>query len=200
MSNIVNIFGSTNGALGPCDVIHDPIVQTGDTGDALNLGGTQGVTLRDTIVKSPITADQKGSEPFNQVTTGETVELEATFVQTSFEILAAVLQGFNSYVSGAEGASKGQDIGTDDLSIAKPLELIRLISSAQSPDTDDQLIIPVAAPMGEIEWTYDASGQRVANVKYRCYPSDNYIDSVSGAPLYYFTRSALANGHVIFST
>ena len=92
MSNKVNFFGSTSGALGPVRATWDPILETGDTGDNVLLGDTQGTTLGYTISKSPLTSDQDGTEPFNQVVTGISMTLTLNLVKTSFEILEAVIQ------------------------------------------------------------------------------------------------------------
>lgn len=196
MSNIVNIFGSSQGALGPVNVTVDPVVETGDAGSPTIIGGTLGATLRFTISKSPLLADQEGSEPFNQIVTGQLCEFELNMVMTTFERLAAVIQGFTSYASGAEGASQAGSIGEADLDIATPIELIKIVDNADSTDDDDQLIICNAAPTGEVEWTYDAGTQRQANIKFRCYKNPKYTDTTTGKELFYFTRSALAAGNI----
>ena len=123
--------------------------------------------------------------------------LTLNLVKTSFDILAAVIQGFEAYGTGsAEGATIAGSIGEDDLSIAKPMELIRIIDGVASSSDDNSLILPLVAPTGEIEWSFDAGTQRVAAVNFRCYKSQTYTHATSGVGLYGFTRSALELGHV----
>lgn len=196
MSNSSNFFGDANGDLGPAKIIFDPVIQTGDTGQEISLGDTQGMTFRFTVSKTDLTSDQDGTEAFNRVSTGELCELEINLVKTSLEILQAVTQGFDSYTGGSEGASFAAAIGQDDLSIALPLELIKIEGGVESADNDDKLIIPNAAPMTEAELVYDAGTQRVYNVKFRCYKSTTYVRAVDQKPLYAFLRSALNKGHV----
>lgn len=199
MSNTSNFWGNTNGALGPAVVVVDPIVQTGDSGSAINLGDTQGVTVRFTQEKSDLTSDQDGTQPFNRVVTGELCEVECNLVKTSHTILEAVMQGYTANASGAEGGQQASAIGEADLDIALPLGLTLFKDGAASSDPDDELLFPLAAPMGEWEVAYDAGTQRVINVKFRCYKDPQYVDS-AGKPLFFFTREAVNNGHVIFVT
>lgn len=201
MSNILNFFGSTNGALGPVRATWDPILETGDTGDNILLGDTQGTSVAYSVMKSPLTSDQDGSEPFNQVVSGISLTITINLVKTSFDILAAIIQGFEVYGSASdEGVTIAGSIGEDDLSIAKPMELIRILDGVPSTDDDNALIVPLAAPTGEVEWSFDATTQRVAAVNIRCYKSDTYVHATTGVGLYGFTRSALELGHVTVSS
>jgi hypothetical protein len=196
MSNITNFFGSSNGSLGPCNIYVDPVVETGDTGDNVFLSGTQGLTLAYTITKGPLTADQEGTESFNEVITGERCEISGALVQTTLESIEAVLQGFISYSSGADGAAQATALGEDDLSIATPIELIRITDGAESSEEDDRLIVPVCAPIIEASWAYNASDQRTMPIRFRCYKSAKYTDNSTGKGLYFFLRSALTAGEV----
>ena len=102
-----------------------------------------------------------------------------------------------SYGTGAsEGITIAGSIGEDDLSIARPMELIRILDGVASSDDDDALILPRIAPTGEVEWSFDAGTQRVAAVNFRAYRSPAYVHATSGAELFAFTRSALELGHV----
>lgn len=200
MSNISNIFGGTNGALGPSRATWDPILQTGDTGLATSLGDTQGISFIDQTEKAGLTSDQKGSQPYNQVTTGELIEVTGNLTNTTSEIIAIVLQGATAHNAGADGISRDSNIGQDDLSIALPLSLTRVIAGVNSTDPDDEVIFPVAAPQTEAEWTFDVSTQRILGFKFRCYSSPNYVDAVTGKEKFWFTRLALNSGAVIFVT
>lgn len=197
MSNDVHILGSKNGSLGPCNFYFDSPILAGDPGDDIFLGGTQGATLRYEQSKSPITYDQYGTEPANQVITGEKAELETNLVQTTLERIAAVLPGFVAHGAAAdEGASQASAIGLDDLTIAKVIRMVRTFGGVELTGGDEILYFPLGAPMGTAEWTFDASTQRVLGVSFKFYRSPKYQRTTDGAHLWYFTQSALDNGHV----
>lgn len=197
MSNTDNILVKDTGSLGPANLVLDPVVETGDTGSAISVEGTLGVSLKYTVSKSDLMSDQDGTEAFNRVATGELCEVTFNLVKGTLLILEQAIQGFIAHTSGTEGFSQSSAIGQDDLSIAVPLEIILQEDGVDSTDGDDQIIIPACAPTAEAEFSYSAGDQRQTSITYRCYKSRKYTDATTGKGLFYFSRSALANGHVL---
>lgn len=202
MSNISNFFGSSNGVIRPAFLYADATIGTGDPdpGSDVLLGGTQGLTLRFQEEKSPITYDQYGTSPANQVTTGETCEVEGSLVQTTLTRIEQVLAGATAHSSGSEGFTLASTVGQDDLSQAVKLKMALTIGEVASTDPDEILIIPLATPQARAEWVFDAATQRVLNVMFKVYKSPNYVRTTDGAKLWAFTKRAWDMGHVSYVT
>lgn len=205
MSNTSHFFGSTLLALGPANLYIDAPVETGDPGANTSLGGTQGMTITKQVNKVDLFYDQYGDSPANRVSTGQALQVKAGLVQTSLEILQAILQGFSWYDE-TGGISSGfawtDTLYQSDRDITKVLKIaiIDPATGSESTDGDDIIFIPEIAPMVDTEVAYDAGTQRVFNTTLQAYKSTVWIEASTGKGVFYFSKSAVDEGRIIRST
>lgn len=146
--------------LGPCQVEFNSV----------DLGKTQGgvkVSIKDDSVD--LKSDQNGTAPEDTVITGTIVEVEASFAEVGFDLLSTVLN--QSKIGASSGLVGESNVGTSLLSIAQELILTKYSAGIPSTANIDRIVFPKAAPVGNIELTFDAENQRVANVMFKCFPS-----------------------------
>jgi len=163
--------------LGPCEVKFNSI----------DLGKTNGgvkVSIKDDSVD--LVSDQYGSSAEDTVITGTAVEVTMALADVDFDTLESILQPATR-VGGTNQTATGVMVGYNKVgsglkALGYTLELTKYINGAVSPSADDILTFPVAAPIGDVELSFDASNQRVANVTFKCFPGT--VNSVEC--LYYF--------------
>jgi len=160
-----DLTGKTVGSTITDDGITWTVLSVGLT----DLGKTQGgVTLRISDESVDLKSDQYGTAAEDTIITGTTVEVECSFAEISFELLSKVLH--QSTFGAAAGVLGENNVGTSLLADDKELQLIKYVSGAASTDLADRIILPLAAPVGNIELSYDADNQRVMATKFKCFP------------------------------
>lgn len=203
MSNFVNFFGGRDLTLGPANLYYDPIIQTGDGGENLFLGGTQGLSLSPSVEKADLTKDQYGTSAADRVVTGQSLTLSASLVELQLDRLNAVLQGFEHYMS-TGGSTLGftweNVLGQADSDILKPMKIVLVKAGNETTDPDEILYVCNTAPMVDTELVFDASSQRVLALEWHCYRRPKYVSAETGNELFWFSQSALNNGLVTIST
>jgi hypothetical protein len=128
------------------------------------------------MTTADLKADQLGEAPANQVFTGQgPVEVEIPLAELTFANIVAAVPGATLITDGATPTKTRVQfvapVGTDLVSIGKSLILKRIIGGVVSTDEDNWLTVPLAAPVTELNYTYDASSQRVLNAKFRGFPT-----------------------------
>jgi hypothetical protein len=162
--------------LGPCDASYDSVA----------LGKTHGgvtVTIKDD--STDLLSDQYGTSPEDTVITGTIVEVKLALAEISMTTLKSILQphAATEATTAVAGTNK---VGTALLALAKELRLTKYVNGAVSTEAADDIIFPKAAPVGDVELTYDANSQRVLNATFKCFPGT--VNSI--ACTYYFGDDA----------
>jgi len=192
-------FGDPRGDLGPYNLTWDAVINTGDTGDDLFLGGTKGTSVQFQDTKTDLTWDQGGTAPQNAVATGRSVIVNLALAQLTPARMAALMNALENYgTAGADGMAIADNLGEDDASIWKVLKMVKVIGGANSTHPQHTIFFPHAAPMVDTEIAGDAETQRQFAGKFRCYASEEHISTVTGKPLFGFTLKAVLTGNVTF--
>ena len=171
--------------LGPCQV------SFGTAGAEVDLGKTYGgvvVKLTDDYVD--LMSDQYGTAAEDTIITGNKAEVEISFAEIDFDMLALVLNQA-TFGTAPAGLTGQNNVGTSLLAAAASLELIKYVAGIPSTDLKNKIIFPKAAPLSNVELSYDTENQRVLKTTFRCYPSVVNAAWGTGTPndltvLYYF--------------
>lgn len=150
--------------LGPCQV------KFGTAGSEVDLGKTMGgVTVRISDDSVDLKSDQYGSSAEDVIITGTTVEVELSLAELDFDTMALALgqTAFGAAPAGVPGENK---VGTSLLGISKQLVLTKYSGGAVSAAAADEITFPAAAPVSNVELSYDAENQRVMRLTFRCFP------------------------------
>lgn len=206
MSNISNFFGDETLALGPANIYHNPSIGTLYTStSSLFLGGTQGLSISQSIEKADLTYDQYGTSPANKQVTGQTLTISASLVQLTLDRINAILQGIEHYKNTA-GATIGFSwesvLGQRDTSIEVPLKIILIdtdLGGIETTDADKIIYIPNAAPMVDTELSFDAATQRVMSLEWNGYRRSKWKSTTTGKELFYFSQSMVNNSLVTYT-
>lgn len=152
-----------NVKLGPCNA----------TWDAQDLGFTKGgVDVSITTSKRKVTVDQMGESEINEYITGRSVSVKVPLAETDLAMLASVIPGA-TLVTDATVTTKKKivvptAVGSSLRDIAAKLVLhpTHLASSAKN----DDFVIPLASPSGDIEFAFKHDEERVYMVEFVGYP------------------------------
>jgi len=155
--------------LGPCQVLFGPKAAEVDLGKSHG-----GVVFRNTEESAPITHDQTGTGSWDDVIVGMTTEVEVALSEGSYDRLKSILSGATILSDGATPMNFALDVdiplGRSMRDNAKRLILKPIINNAVSTDKHDWIYVPLAHPISDIEWTFDAENQRVARARFKGYP------------------------------
>lgn len=165
---------TTNVKLGVCKV----------TLGGENLGFTKGgVEVQVETESHVVTVDQFGSTPISEYTTGRTCTVTVPMAETTLDHLVAIMPGATKLGSTAANyhAEVKTGVGTELRSIAKVLRLHPI----SLPDTDksEDFVIPMAGTTGALTFAYKTDEERVFNVEFKAYASDDgklfYVGAVN---------------------
>jgi len=162
--------------LGPCDVLY------GTAGSEVSLGKTNGgvsLTIKDDSVD--LVSDQNGSSAEDTIITGTTVEVSMALAEITMEKLNQILQP-NVAVPSDNFAAGENKVGLSLLANSKSLLLKKYVNGAVSELPENWVTFPAAAPVGDVEMSYDASNQRVLNATFKCFPKDVTANWDSSSP------------------
>lgn len=160
-----------NRNLGPC------LVEFSST----DLGETfGGVIFRVTEETAPVVFDQLGTTPVDEIETGKMVEVEVPLTDTTLATLEALLSGASgSGTSVASGQlTVKQTAGQSKYDNAGLLKLTPVESNGVGA-TSGIIHVFKAAPIAQIEQTFDNSEQRVTKFLFKGFP-----DRSSGVAAY----------------
>ena len=159
--------------VGPCAVTWYNV--TGGTA----LGKTEGdVTVTFTQDHAPIMYDQDGVSPVDGIITGVTMEVTTPLAQATVDIMQYLFaQATLTSVTGEDGKlSVLGGVGTEMYAGSAMLEIARYVDGSASTDPDDLLRILRAYPMPDFEWAYGKEAQRVTNIRWLAFPSQDTGD------------------------
>lgn len=158
--------------LGPCRVYYGT-----HAGDAeSDLGKTQGgVRVAFAEDTADLLSDQWGSQPEDQVITGNGVEIIVPLADYTLDSLEIALSQTELHIGADSGISGERLVGTKKgtPTTGKSLLLKKYVDGEISEDTQNWMRFPVAAPIGNFEVMFDAASQRIIEVTFRAYPDDN---------------------------
>lgn len=151
--------------LGPCEV------KFGPAGSEVSLGKTQGgVTLRISDDSVDLKSDQYGTAAEDTIITGTNVEVECSFAEISFALIAQILNQ-STFGSATTGGVLGENnVGTSLKAAAQSLVLTKYVNGIPSTNPVDTITCPLAAPIGKLELAFDADNQRVLPATFKCFP------------------------------
>lgn len=153
--------------LGPCQV------SFGDEGYEVDLGCTQGgVRVTFTTDVGDLMCDQWGTQPYDQVITGQGARVTVPLAEITLDNLAIAL---NQEVVGNALIEGERLVGTKMSTLGQSLLLQKYVDGEVSTDPEDWMRFPVAAPIGSPEIVFSPSDQRVIEVEFACFPDANEI-------------------------
>jgi len=170
--------------LGPCRVYF------GVAASEVDLGKTQG-GVRVTFAEdaADLMSDQFGTQPEDQVITGQSCEVVVPMADYDLDNLAIALNQSELALGADSGIAGSVLVGTKRSSLAQSLLLKKYVDGVISSDTQNWMRFPVAAPIGNVEVPFDGSTQRVIETTFKCFP-----DSTASNRLYYIGDETAAIG------
>jgi hypothetical protein len=166
--------------LGPCQVLF------GTAGSEADLGKTQG-GVRVTFAEdaADLLSDQYGTQPEDQVITGQSAEIVVPMADYTLDNLATALNQTKKTFGADEGIQGASLVGTKRTSKGNSLLLKKYVDGAVSTSDEDWIRFPEAAPQGSIEIAFDGSTQRIIETTFKAFPDTNNI-------LYWFGNETAA--------
>lgn len=148
-----------NVQLGTCSV----------TFDTADLGLTKGgVEVSVSTMTYKISVDQFGATEINEYITGRTCSVKVPMAETDLTLLAKVIPDSVLVSGAAEKLTVKTSTGKSLRSFAGELVLhpIALASTEKNQD----FVVPIAAPKGEMTFAFKLDEERIYNVEFQGYP------------------------------
>jgi len=153
--------------LGPCQVNY------GVADAEVDLGRTEGgVRVAFATDVADLMSDQWGTQPEDQVITGQGARITVPLAEYTLENLAIALNQDLLFDELIEG---GRLVGTKMRSLAQSLLLKKYVNGVVSQDDLDYMRFPVAAPVGNPEILFSKSDQRIIEIEFIAFPDANDI-------------------------
>lgn len=153
--------------LGPCQMYF------GTKDSEVSIGKTQGgVRATFSEDEADLLSDQYGTQPEDQVVTGQAVNVVVPMADFTLDNLAIALNQTVKTYDGKDGIAGASLVGTKRSTEAESLLLKKFVNGVISTNTEDWIRFPKAAPKGNIEIVYDGAGQRIFEVTFQGYPDD----------------------------
>lgn len=145
-----------------------------------NLGYTKGgVTVSIATSNKEMTVDQFGNTPIDNVIQGRAVQVKVPMAESDLQKLALVIPSATLTV-GAGKAKIEVDTATGVSLRSSARKLILRPISAEGLPSEDDFVIPIAAPSGEMSFVYNFDQERVFLVNFKGYRNN------STGELFYF--------------
>jgi len=153
--------------LGPCRV------SFGTAGAEAALGCTEGgVRVAFTTDVSDLMCDQWGTQPYDQMITGQGARVTVPLAEYTLENLALAL---NQELI-ADALIEGERlVGTKMTTLGQSLLLEKYVDGIVSTDPTDWMRFPIAAPVGSPEILFSRSDQRVIEIEFVAFPDASEI-------------------------
>lgn len=133
----------------------------------VDLGRTEGgVRVAFSTDVADLMSDQWGTQPEDQVITGQGCRVTAPLAEYTFTNLAIAL---NQEVTGELIAGE-RLVGTKMSDQAQSLLLKEYVDGAVSEDSKNWMRFPVAAPLGNPEILFSKTDQRIIEIEFVCFP------------------------------
>lgn len=149
--------------MGTCKVLYDGV----DLG--LTIGG---VEVEVTTTKKEIKVDQFGDTAANEFIMGRNITVRVPLAETTLENLVAIMPGATLVTDSSDPVKKKVTVtsgtGVSLISMAKEL----VLHPIDKPDEDhsEDLVIPLAATAGEMQFAYKYDEERIFNCEFKGYP------------------------------
>ena len=139
-----------------------------------NLGRTEGgVRVAFTTDVADLMSDQWGTQPEDQVITGQGARVTVPLAEYTLDNLALAL---NMTVVGDALIEGERLVGTKLSDVANSLLLKEYKDGVVSEDSKNWIRFPVAAPVGNPEIIFSRTDQRIIEIEFVCFPdSDNIL-------------------------
>lgn len=148
-------------------------VEFGDTSPTIFDITKGGVVFSSSSTKQDITVDQYGDTVVKSVFKGRTCQVTVPFAQSDLPKLAKVIPNSTLYTDATlpEAPKLRLDVkanaGLNMASIAEKL-VIKPTDPAATPN--DWITVPLATPITDPEYTYNADNERIANITFVGFP------------------------------
>jgi hypothetical protein len=138
-----------------------------------DLGFTKGgIDVAISTITKEVTVDQFGPSAVNEYIQGRTVQVTVPLAETDLNKLALALPG-STLVTGAGGKLKlvvGTASGTALRALGKKLVLHP--TGLPAGQKNDDFVVKLAAPVGDIEFAFNFEDERVYNVTFKGFPDN----------------------------
>lgn len=146
-------------------------IKWGTSGSEVDLGKTLGgVTVRMSDSSVDLKSDQFGESAEDTILTGTTVEVECPFAEMSYDLLGKILFQSSIGSDASKGFTGENNVGTSLLTNSASLLVIKYENGSPSTNIADTIHFPAAAPLPNVELSFDATNQRVATAVFKCFP------------------------------
>lgn len=153
--------------LSPCQI------SFGTAGSEDDLGRTEGgVRVAFTTDVADLMSDQWGSQPEDQVITGQGCRVTAPLAEYTLDNLAIAL---NQDVISSDLIEGDRLVGTKMSAKAQSLLLKEYVDGIVSTLEENWMRFPVAAPVGSPEVLFSKADQRIIEVEFVCFPDSSDI-------------------------
>lgn len=151
---------------------------------------TGGVEVAVTTTTHETKVDQFGDTVANEYIMGRSITITIPLVETTLDNMAAIIPGSELVTSGSGPTLKKKVVvksgtGLSLLDLAQELTL-HPIAKADN-DVSEDLVIPLAATAGAMNFAYKYDAERVFNCEFKGYP-----DSVTGTLFIYGDKTVTA--------
>lgn len=149
--------------LGPCAIYF------GTYGSEVDLGRTEGgVRVAFTTDVADLMSDQWGTQPEDQVITGQGARVTVPLAEYTISNLAIALNQEVLYTD--ELIEGGRLVGTKMSSKGQSLLLKEYLNGVVSENEENWMRFPVAAPVGNPEILFSKSDQRIIEIEFVAFP------------------------------
>lgn len=153
--------------LGPCAVYF------GTAGAEVNLGRTEGgVRIAFTTDVADLMSDQWGTQPEDQVITGQGARITVPLAEYTLTNLGIALNQDVLFTELIEGARL---VGTKMSSKGQSLVLMEYVDGVVSTLDENSIRFPVAAPVGNPEILFSKTDQRIIEIEFVAFPDASDI-------------------------
>lgn len=153
--------------LSPCAVYF------GTEGSEEDLGRTEGgVRVVFTTDVADLMSDQWGTQPEDQMITGQGCRVTVPLAEYTLDNLAIAL---NQTVIGDALIEGDRLVGTKLSDMANSLLLKEYKNGVVSEDSENWIRFPIAAPVGNPEILFSRTDQRIIEVEFVCFPDTSNI-------------------------
>lgn len=167
--------------MGTCKILYNGV----------DLGFTSGgveVAVATTTHETKV--DQFGDTVANEYIMGRTITVTMPLIETTLDNMAAVIPGSELITSGSGQTLKKKVLvksGTGISLLERAKELVLHPIAKPDSDTSEDLVIPLAATAGAMNFAYKYDAERVFNCEFKGYP-----DSETGVLFIYGDKTVTA--------
>lgn len=159
------------------------IVEFGDASPTIFDITKGGVVFSSSTTKQDITVDQYGDTPVKSVFKGRTCQVVVPFALSDLAKLATVIPNSDLNTDATDPLNPKMRLNVNskagfNLTAAAQKLVIKPIDPNTTPN--DWITVPLASPMTDPEYTYNADNERIANITFIGYPD------ITGDGLLYF--------------